>query len=311
VSTIVCGSIAFDNIMSFEGKFSEHIIPDKLEMLNVSFLVPGMRQEFGGCAGNIAYNLKKLGSNPLVSGSVGKDFSAYAEWMDKNRIERRFISETTDSYTAQAFIITDSVGNQITAFHPGAMENPSRHPLFEIEADFAIVSPDSKKAMIENCNQLSAAKIPFIFDPGQGTPMFDGDELMELISLSNWIIVNEYESKMIEAKSSLSSKQIAKEVDAYIVTLGDKGSKIYSNDNKTLVDAVSCELPVDPTGCGDAFRAGFIFGLENKWSIIDAVRLGSVLGSVKVGSRGTQNHTLSKEGIKVLLDQNYKIRPRW
>tara|TARA_S200000501_G_scaffold375869_1_gene429033 strand:+ start:953 stop:1846 length:894 start_codon:yes stop_codon:yes gene_type:complete len=297
--------------MSFEGKFSEHIIPDKLEMLNVSFLVPGMRQEFGGCAGNIAYNLKKLGSNPLVSGSVGKDFSAYAEWMDKNRIERRFISETTDSYTAQAFIITDSVGNQITAFHPGAMENPSRHPLFEIEADFAIVSPDSKKAMIENCNQLSAAKIPFIFDPGQGTPMFDGDELMELISLSNWIIVNEYESKMIEAKSSLSSKQIAKEVDAYIVTLGDKGSKIYSNDNKTLVDAVSCELPVDPTGCGDAFRAGFIFGLENKWSIIDAVRLGSVLGSVKVGSRGTQNHTLSKEGIKVLLDQNYKIRPRW
>ena len=231
--------------------------------------------------------------------------------MDKNRIERRFISETTDSYTAQAFIITDSVGNQITAFHPGAMENPSRHPLFEIEADFAIVSPDSKKAMIENCNQLSAAKIPFIFDPGQGTPMFDGDELMELISLSNWIIVNEYESKMIEAKSSLSSKQIAKEVDAYIVTLGDKGSKIYSNDNKTLVDAVSCELPVDPTGCGDAFRAGFIFGLENKWSIIDAVRLGSVLGSVKVGSRGTQNHTLSKEGIKVLLDQNYKIRPRW
>ncbi len=311
MSTIVCGSIAFDNIMSFEGKFSEHIIPDKLEMLNVSFLVPGMRQEFGGCAGNIAYNLKKLGSNPLVSGSVGKDFSAYAEWMDKNRIERRFISETTDSYTAQAFIITDSVGNQITAFHPGAMENPSRHPLFEIEADFAIVSPDSKKAMIENCNQLSAAKIPFIFDPGQGTPMFDGDELMELISLSNWIIVNEYESKMIEAKSSLSSKQIAKEVDAYIVTLGDKGSKIYSNDNKTLVDAVSCELPVDPTGCGDAFRAGFIFGLENKWSIIDAVRLGSVLGSVKVGSRGTQNHTLSKEGIKVLLDQNYKIRPRW
>ncbi len=307
----MCGSIAFDNIMSFEGKFSEHIIPDKLEMLNVSFLVPGMRQEFGGCAGNIAYNLKKLGSNPLVSGSVGKDFSAYAEWMDKNRIERRFISETTDSYTAQAFIITDSVGNQITAFHPGAMENPSRHPLFEIEADFAIVSPDSKKAMIENCNQLSAAKIPFIFDPGQGTPMFDGDELMELISLSNWIIVNEYESKMIEAKSSLSSKQIAKEVDAYIVTLGDKGSKIYSNDNKTLVDAVSCELPVDPTGCGDAFRAGFIFGLENKWSIIDAVRLGSVLGSVKVGSRGTQNHTLSKEGIKVLLDQNYKIRPRW
>lgn len=311
MSTIVCGSIAFDNIMSFEGKFSEHIIPDKLEMLNVSFLVPGMRQEFGGCAGNIAYNLKKLGSNPLVSGSVGKDFSAYAEWMDKNRIERRFISETTDSYTAQAFIITDSVGNQITAFHPGAMENPSRHPLFEIEADFAIVSPDSKKAMIENCNQLSAAKIPFIFDPGQGTPMFDGDELMELISLSNWVIVNEYESKMIEAKSSLSSKQIAKEVDAYIVTLGDKGSKIYSNDNKTLVDAVSCELPVDPTGCGDAFRAGFIFGLENKWSIIDAVRLGSVLGSVKVGSRGTQNHTLSKEGIKVLLDQNYKIRPRW
>ena len=311
MSTIVCGSIAFDNIMSFEGKFSEHIIPDKLEMLNVSFLVPGMRQEFGGCAGNIAYNLKKLGSNPLVSGSVGKDFSAYAEWMDKNRIERRFISETTDSYTAQAFIITDSVGNQITAFHPGAMENPSRHPLFEIEADFAIVSPDSKKAMIENCNQLSAAKIPFIFDPGQGTPMFDGDELMELISLSNWIIVNEYESKMIEAKSSLSSKQIEKEVDAYIVTLGDKGSKIYSNDNKTLVDAVSCELPVDPTGCGDAFRAGFIFGLENKWSIIDAVRLGSVLGSVKVGSRGTQNHTLSKEGIKVLLDQNYKIRPRW
>lgn len=311
MSTIVCGSIAFDNIMSFEGKFSEHIIPDKLEMLNVSFLVPGMRQEFGGCAGNIAYNLKKLGSNPLVSGSVGKDFSAYAEWMDKNRIERRFISETTDSYTAQAFIITDSVGNQITAFHPGAMENLSRHPVFEIEADFAIVSPDSKKAMIENCNQLSAAKIPFIFDPGQGTPMFDGDELMELISLSNWIIVNEYESQMIEAKSSLSSKQIAKEVDAYIVTLGDKGSKIYSNDNKTLVDAVSCELPVDPTGCGDAFRAGFIFGLENKWSTIDAVRLGSVLGSVKVGSRGTQNHTLSREGIKVLLDQNYKIRPRW
>ncbi len=311
MSTIVCGSIAFDNIMSFEEKFSEHIIPDKLEMLNVSFLVPGMRQEFGGCAGNIAYNLKKLGGNPLVSGSVGKDFSPYAEWMDKNQISRQFISEATDSYTAQAFIITDSVGNQITAFHPGAMESPNRHSVSEIKADFAIVSPDSKNAMIENCNQLSAANIPFIFDPGQGTPMFDGDELKELIGLSNWVIVNEYESKMIEAKSSLSSKQIANKVEAYIVTLGDRGSEIHLNDNRTLVDAVSCELPVDPTGCGDAFRAGFIFGLENKWPTIDAVRLGSVLGSVKVGSQGTQNHTLRKDEIEVLLTQNYKIRPRW
>ena len=311
MSTIVCGSIAFDNIMSFEEKFSEHIIPDKLEMLNVSFLVPGMRQEFGGCAGNIAYNLKKLGGNPLVSGSVGKDFSPYAEWMDKNQISRQFISEATDSYTAQAFIITDSVGNQITAFHPGAMESSNRHSVSEIKADFAIVSPDSKNAMIENCNQLSAANIPFIFDPGQGTPMFDGDELKELIGLSNWVIVNEYESKMIEAKSSLSSKQIANKVEAYIVTLGDRGSEIHLNDNRTLVDAVSCELPVDPTGCGDAFRAGFIFGLENKWPTIDAVRLGSVLGSVKVGSQGTQNHTLRKDEIEVLLTQNYKIRPRW
>jgi len=311
VSTIVSGSIAFDNLMSFGEKFSDHIISDKLEMLNVSFLVPEMRQEFGGCAGNIAYNLKKLGGDPFVLGSVGKDFSPYAKWMDKNQIDRRFISEASNSYTAQAFIITDSVGNQITAFHPGAMEEPDRHPVSKIKADFAIVSPDSKKAMIEICNQLSAAKIPFIFDPGQGTPMFDGDELIELISLSKWVIVNEYESKMIEAKSSLSPKQIANKVEAYIVTLGDKGSEFYSNDKKTLVNAVSCDQPVDPTGCGDAFRAGFIFGLENNWPIIDAVRLGSVLGSIKVGFQGTQNHILSKNRIEVLLDQNYKIRPRW
>ena len=311
MSTIVCGSFAYDNIMSFGERFSEHIIPDKLEMLKVSFLVPGMRQEFGGCAGNIAYNLKKLGGNPLVSGSVGKDFSAYAEWMDKNRIERRFISETTDSYTAQAFIITDSTGNQITAFHPGAMENPNRRSISEINADFAIVSPDSKKAMVENCKQLSVANIPFIFDPGQGTPMFDGNELIELISLSTWVIVNEYESKMIEAKLGFSSKQIAEKVEAYIITLGDRGSEIYDNDSKTIVDVASCELPVDPTGCGDAFRAGFIYGLENKWPTIDAVKLGSVLGSIKVGFQGTQNHILTKEVIESLLDQNYKLRPGW
>ena len=309
MSTIVCGSIAYDNIMSFEEKFSEHIIPDKLEMLNVSFLVPGMRQEFGGCAGNIAYNLKKLGSDPLVLGSVGKDFSPYADWMDKNHISRRFISETTDSYTAQAFIITDSNGNQITAFHPGAMENPIRYPIAEIEADLAIVSPDSKNIMIENCKQCSEADIPFIFDPGQGTPMFDGDELIELITLSKWVIVNEYESKMIETKLSLSPEQIAKKVEAYIITLGERGSEIYFNNNKVQVDAVLCQMPVDPTGCGDAFRAGFIFGLENKWSLIDAAKLGSVLGSIKVGSQGTQNHLLSKEDIRVQLDNKYKIRP--
>jgi len=305
----VCGSIAYDKIMSFEEKFSEHILPDKLEMLNVSFLVPGMRQEFGGCAGNIAYNLKKLGGDPLVLGSVGKDFSPYADWMDENQISRRFISETTDSYTAQAFIITDAVGNQITAFHPGAMENPIRYPISEIEANLAIVSPDSKNIMIENCKQFSAANIPFIFDPGQGTPMFNGDELMELITLSKWVIVNEYESKMIETKLSLSPEQIAKNVEAYIITLGDRGSEVYSNNNKVRVDPVPCDLPVDPTGCGDAFRAGFIFGLENKWSLIDAVKLGSVLGSIKVGSKGTQNHLLSKKEIRVLLDNKYKIRP--
>ena len=309
MSTIVCGSIAYDNIMSFEEKFSEHIIPDKLEMLNVSFLVPGMRQEFGGCAGNIAYNLKKLGSDPLVLGSVGKDFSSYADWMDQNQINRCFISEKVDSYTAQAFIITDSVGNQITAFHPGAMESPNRHPISQIEAELAIVSPDSKNIMIENCKKFSAANIPFIFDPGQGTPMFNGDELIELINLSKWVIVNEYESKMIETKISLSSEQIAKKVEAYIITLGDRGSEIYFNDNKVRVDAVPCEQPVDPTGCGDAFRAGFIFGLENKWSLIDAVKLASVLGSIKVGSQGTQNHLLSKEEIRIILDNKYKIRP--
>lgn len=307
MSVIVCGSIAFDNIMTFQDKFTEHIIPENIESLNISFLVPEMRQEFGGCAGNIAYNFKKLGGEPLVLGSVGKDFSSYGSWMDKNEINRTFVSEIAHLYTAQAFIITDSQGNQITAFHPGAMECDKRHSISGMEANYAIVSPDSKSAMKQNCQQLAEANIPFIFDPGQGTPMFDGEELLCLIDKSDWVIVNEYESKMIEAKLKLSSDQIAEKVKAYIVTLGANGSEIFMDGDKIVIDAINCDSPIDPTGCGDAFRAGFLYGLENAWSTIDSVRLGSVLGSIKVGSQGTQNHLLKKETIEALLSQHYKI----
>ncbi len=307
MATIISGSIAFDSIMNFEDEFSKHIIPDKIDTLNLSFLVPRMRQEFGGCAGNISYNLRKLGGKPIVLGSVGKDFSPYADWMDENEINRDYINECKNLFSARAFIITDCVGNQITAFHPGAMENIERYPISKIKADLAIVSPDSKTAMLENSKQLAEANVPFVFDPGQGTPMFTGDELIYLIELSNWVIVNEYESKLIEDKTSLSPAQIAKKVTAYIVTMGDRGSEIFVNSKKITIDAVGCDSPIDPTGCGDAFRAGFLFGLEKEWPILDAARLGSVLGAIKVGTAGTQNHVLSKELIEDYLNQNYQL----
>ena len=293
MSALICGSLAFDNIMSFEGRFAEQILPDQLHILNVSFLVPALRREFGGCAGNIAYGLQQLGGSPLPMATVGSDGPEYIERLQRLGINTEFVLPVEGAYTAQAMIMTDRDNNQITAFHPGAMMQAH---ISRIEArpdiKLGIVAPDGRDAMLEHAAQFKAAGIPFVFDPGQGLPMFDGPELARFVDLASWITVNDYEAKMLCDRTGLSCAELSRRVLGLVVTLGAEGSEIWIDGVKTVAAPVIAETVVDPTGCGDAFRAALLFGLERDWSLARCAALGNRVGSLKITSRGGQNYRL-------------------
>ncbi|MDR3394677.1 MAG: carbohydrate kinase family protein [Parasulfuritortus sp.] len=289
--TLICGSMAFDTIMVFHDKFKNHILPEKIHILNVAFLVPDMRREFGGCAGNIAYNLKLLGGEPVIMATVGDDFGSYTERLDRLAIEKGHIRQMSGSYTAQAFITTDLDDNQITAFHPGAMNFSHENEVAQAsDIKLGIVAPDGRQGMLDHARQFNEAGIPFIFDPGQGLPMFSGVELQDFIGLADYVAVNDYEAQLLQERTGRSLEQIAPGVKALIVTLGAKGSRIYADGKVHEIPPAKPHAIMDPTGCGDAYRAGLMFGMLKGYDWSTAGRLAGLLGSIKIASRGGQNH---------------------
>ncbi|MEI7758523.1 MAG: carbohydrate kinase family protein, partial [Bacteroidota bacterium] len=283
MSILICGSMAFDTIMVFKDQFKNHILPESIHKLSVAFYVPELRKEFGGTAGNIAYNLKLLNEDPIIMATVGNDFSNYFEWLSQNTINVSHIKEIKSLYTAQAYITTDLSDNQITAFHPGAMVESHQNKIKDAKnICLAIIAPDGKEGMMNHAAECKALNIPFIFDPGQGLPMFNREELLKFIDDATYIAVNDYEATLLSEKTSLSTEEISKKVEALIVTLGAKGSMIYA-DNKTYkIDPVKVEDPIDPTGCGDAYRAGLLYGIAKKWDWQSIGRLASVMGAIKI-----------------------------
>lgn len=304
MSALICGSMAYDTIMVFHDQFKNHILPEKVHILNVSFLVPVMRREYGGCAGNIAYNLNLLGEEGNIMATVGHDFEAYAQWLSQSRISSRYIKILDDNYTAQAYITTDEDDNQITAFHPGAMNFSHLNNVPENEdIEVGIVSPDGKEGMINHAEQFAAQNIPFIFDPGQGMPMFDGEELIRLLDLATWATFNDYESELMQERTGLNLEQMAQRVDALIITLGGKGSKIYTNGECIDIPNAQANQLLDPTGCGDAYRAGLLYGLLNQLDWHTTGRIASLLGAIKIEHHGTQNHRFTMDEFK----QRYQL----
>ncbi len=299
MTALICGSLAYDNIMLFDGHFKDRILPDKVHILNVSFLVPELRREFGGCAGNIAYSLALLGGKGHAMGTVGRDFDAYAEWMDSRGVSRDYIRWLPETFTAQAYITTDRDDNQITAFHPGAMNFAHLNTVpTDAGISIGIVAPDGRQGMIEHARQFADANIPFIFDPGQGLPMFNGEELGEFIELSTWVAVNDYESQMLGDRTGLSPADIAKRVDALIVTRGAKGSVIWQDGKRIDIPCVPAVELRDPTGCGDAYRAGLLYGIMNACDWETTGRIAALMGSIKIAHNGTQNHAFTPDEFR-------------
>jgi adenosine kinase len=293
-SALICGSVAFDTIMVFQDRFKNHILPDKIHMLNVSFLVPQMRREFGGCAGNIAYNLKLLGDRGYPMATVGLDFGLYGDWMKKNGVPTDYVRVIEDEHTAQGFVTTDLDDNQIWAFHPGAMQMSHLNKVSEAkDVTIGIVAPDGRDGMIQHAAQFAAAGIPFIFDPGQGLPMFSGDDLRAFIEQATWVAVNDYEWQLVQEKTKLSAEEIASQVEALIVTRGAEGSVIYTKGRELVIPTAKPNEVVDPTGCGDAYRAGIIHGLLHGLDWETTGRIASLIGAIKIETRGTQNHSFT------------------
>jgi adenosine kinase len=299
MASLVCGSLAFDTITVFPGRFADQILPEQLHILNVSFLVPTLRREFGGCAGNIAYTLKLLGGEPVVLAALGNDGKDYLAHLNQLGISADSVYVAADNYTAQAIIITDASNNQITAFHPGAMQQahdvglPARSDI-----RLAIIGPDGRDAMMRRARDLAAAKIPFVFDPGQGMPMFDGDDLRAFIAQASWVTVNDYEAKMLCDRTGLDLAELSRShLKGVIVTLGDQGCEVWEQGERTHVPGVVASEIVDPTGCGDAFRGALLYGLEQGWPLIDCVKLGNRIGAVKIAYRGGQNHPVDRVAL--------------
>jgi adenosine kinase len=292
MSALICGSLAFDTIMDFSGRFAEQILPDQLHILNVSFLVPQLRRDFGGCAGNIAYSLKLLGGSPLPMATVGSDGRDYLARMQSLGIATEFVREVGDTYTAQAMIMTDRDNNQITAFHPGAMMHAHVTKISpRADIKLGMISPDGRDAMLQHAQQFKDAAIPFVFDPGQGLPMFDGRELAGFIEAATWATVNDYEGKMLSERTGWDSAEISRRLKGYIVTLGAEGCEIWIDGQRTVVPGVKAADVVDPTGCGDAWRGALLYGLEQGWDLVRCAQLGNRVGAVKIASRGPQNWT--------------------
>ena len=298
--------MAFDTIMVFKDQFKKHILPEQIHILNVAFLVPEMRREYGGCAGNIAYNLHLLGGKPLIMATVGDDFAPYARRLEKLNIAQTHIRHVPDSYTGQAFITTDLDDDQITAFHPGAMGFSEQNKVAEASGvTLGIVSPDGRTGMIEHAEQFVDAEIPFVFDPGQGMPMFSGPDLLRFIDQATYVTVNDYEAKLLEEKTGKTLGEIAKSVTALIVTLGADGSLIYTDGKKIAIPTPKPAAIVDPTGCGDAYRAGLMYGIQRGWTWETTGRLASLMGSIKIASRGGQNHAPTREEIMTQFKQHF------
>ncbi|HUO44033.1 MAG TPA: carbohydrate kinase family protein [Burkholderiales bacterium] len=296
--TLICGSIAYDSIMVFPGRFKEHILPEQLHILNVAFLVPDLRREFGGCAGNIAYNLKLLGGAPLIMATVGDDHQPYTYRLDQLQLSRAHVRQVPGAFTAQAFITTDLDDNQITAFHPGAMNHAHLNHVGDAgDVSLGIIAPDGRDGMLQHAREFHAAGIPFIFDPGQGLPMFSGAELLEFIRLANYVTVNDYEAQLLMDRTGRTLEQLSELIAALIVTLGSQGSRIYADGKCIEIPAVEPAAVLDPTGCGDAYRAGLLYGIAQGWRWEKAGRLASLMGAIKIASRGPQNHRPARTEI--------------
>ena len=309
MSTLICGSIAYDTIMVFRDRFKNHILPDQLHILNVAFLVPELRREFGGCAGNIAYTLAMLGGDPLIMATVGDDYAPYDERLRKLKLAQKHIRRVPGSYTAQAFITTDLDDNQITAFHPGAMNHSHENHVRDAQGvKLGIIAPDGREGMLQHAREMHEAGVPFIFDPGQGMPMFSGPELTEFARLADYVTVNDYEGRMLEERTGLKLAELARDVKALVVTLGAQGSHIYTGGARIEIPCARPEAVVDPTGCGDAFRAGLLYGIANglEWSLTG--RLASLLGAIKIAQRGGQNHSFTRDEIGARFRESFGTR---
>jgi adenosine kinase len=306
MSILICGSIAYDNIMVFPGRFRDHILPEQIHILNVSFLVPELRREFGGCAGNIAYNLKLLGEDPLVMGAVGDDSLLYLERFERLGVRLECVRQIPETLTAQAFITTDLDDNQITAFHPGAMNHSHENRITNaLGATLAIVAPDGKEGMLQHARELAALKIPFMFDPGQGLPMFSGDELLQFVEQAGYLAVNDYEGRMFEERTGRKLEELAGKLKGLILTKGSEGSVIYADGKRFDIPCARATAVVDPTGCGDAYRAGLLHGIATGLGWEKTGRLASLMGAIKVASRGGQNHSVTRTQLRALFRSNF------
>lgn len=306
MSVLICGSLAYDTIMVFQDRFKNHILPDQVHILNVSFFVPDMRREFGGCAGNICYNLKLLGGEPFPMATVGKDFGPYSDRLDSLGISQRYVTTLPDHFSAQAFITTDLDDNQITAFHPGAMSESYRNQAKDTQGiDLAIVAPDSDRAMIQHADQLTEMGVPFVFDPGQAMPLFNGEQFRNFIEQAKWVTVNDYESRLLKERTGWTDQDIAERVEAYMVTKGPEGAVIYHDGHTHEIPPAKAAQVKDPTGCGDAFRAGLMYGLQNQleWPVIG--RVATLMGCLKVEHAGTQNHTFTMDSFRERYEKEF------
>jgi adenosine kinase len=305
VRILISGSVAYDTIMVFDGHFKDHILPDRVHMLNVAFLTPRLKREFGGCAANIAYTLRALGGEPVILATVGQDGREYLDRLTGLGIDISQIQMLPDHYTAQAFITTDMADNQITAFHPGAMAQAHQVSAVAGPAAFGIVAPNGKDAMLRHAREFTETGVPFLFDPGQGLPMFDGPELRTIIESATAVAVNDYESRMLADRTGWSEAQIASRVKALIVTRGAEGSQVWTDGQCADVAPVPITEALDPTGCGDAYRGGLLYGLSQGWDWLRSARLGSVMGAIKIEQQGAQNHRISREAVARRYEQAY------
>jgi adenosine kinase len=298
MAAVICGSLAFDTIMTFEGRFADQILPDQLHILNVSFLVPTLRRDFGGCAGNIAYSLNALGGTALPMATLGNDGAAYLERMRTLGIDTEFVRQLDDTYTAQAMIMSDVDNNQITAFHPGAMQQAHITKVAaRDDIKLGIIAPDGRDAMLQHAEQFAAADVPFVFDPGQGLPMFDGEALRHFVELASWVVVNDYEGKMLAQRTGWSLAEISQRVRGLVVTLAGEGCEVWVDGEREHVPGVVATEVVEPTGCGDAWRGALLFGLEKGWSLAQCAALGNKVGAIKIAQRGPQNYEIDRKAL--------------
>ncbi|MDQ0034354.1 adenosine kinase [Variovorax boronicumulans] len=298
MAAVICGSLAFDTIMTFEGRFADQILPDQLHILNVSFLVPSLRRDFGGCAGNIAYSLNALGGTALPMATLGSDGADYLERMRTLGIDTEFVRQLDDTFTAQAMIMNDVDNNQITAFHPGAMQQAHITKVAAREdIKVGIIAPDGREAMLQHAEQFAAAGIPFVFDPGQGLPMFDGDALKHFVDLASWVVVNDYEGKMLSQRTGWSLAEMSKRVRGLVVTLAAEGCEVWIDGEREHVPGVTPTAVIEPTGCGDAWRGALLFGLEKEWPLAQCAALGNRIGALKIAQRGPQNYQVDRKAL--------------